>query len=203
MEFHEKLQELRKQKNITQEELAASLFVSRTAVSKWESGRGYPNIESLKALSKFYSVSIDELLSGDELLTIAEEDTRQRETRYCDLVFGLLDLSVTIFFFLPFFGQKADSIIQAVSLPAMTMAAPYLRLASYALVLGSVLTGVLTLALQNCRRPFWLRSKSGLSFFLSAAGTLLFILSMKPYAAALLFAFLLIKVFVTRNVSHR
>ena len=81
MEFHEKLQELRKQKNITQEELAASLFVSRTAVSKWESGRGYPNIESLKALSKFYSVSIDELLSGDELLTIAEEDTRQREKR--------------------------------------------------------------------------------------------------------------------------
>ena len=69
MTFGEKLQQLRKQNNITQEELAAALFVSRTAVSKWESGRGYPNIESLKALSKFYSVSIDDLLSGEELLT--------------------------------------------------------------------------------------------------------------------------------------
>jgi transcriptional regulator with XRE-family HTH domain len=47
MEFNEKLQELRKQKGLTQEELAEKLYVSRTAISKWESGRGYPNIESL------------------------------------------------------------------------------------------------------------------------------------------------------------
>ena len=48
MEFNEKLQELRKGKGLTQEELAQAIFVSRTAVSKWESGRGYPNIDSLK-----------------------------------------------------------------------------------------------------------------------------------------------------------
>ena len=47
---------------LTQEELAESLYVSRTAISKWESGRGYPNIDSLKAISKFFSVTIDELL---------------------------------------------------------------------------------------------------------------------------------------------
>ena len=74
MEFHEKLQELRKQKGLTQEELAQALFVSRTAISKWESGRGYPNIDSLKAIAKFYCVTIDELLSGEEALTIAEAD---------------------------------------------------------------------------------------------------------------------------------
>ena len=60
MEFHEKLQELRRQKGLTQEQLAEHLFVSRAAVSKWESGRGYPNIDSLKAIAAFYSVSIDE-----------------------------------------------------------------------------------------------------------------------------------------------
>ncbi len=53
MEFHEKLQELKKQKGLAQEELAEKLYVSRTAISKWESGRGYPNIDSLKEISKF------------------------------------------------------------------------------------------------------------------------------------------------------
>ena len=53
MEFNEKLQELRKQKGLTQEELSEILYVSRTAISKWESGRGYPNIDSLKAISKY------------------------------------------------------------------------------------------------------------------------------------------------------
>ena len=51
MEFHEKLQELRKSRGLTQEELAEALFVSRTAISKWESGRGYPSIDSLKEIS--------------------------------------------------------------------------------------------------------------------------------------------------------
>lgn len=52
MEFNDKLQELRKRENLTQEELAEILHVSRAAVSKWESGRGLPNIDSLKDISK-------------------------------------------------------------------------------------------------------------------------------------------------------
>lgn len=70
MEFNEKIQQLRKSKGLTQEELADYLYVSRTAISKWESGRGYPNIESLRAIAKFFSVSIDDLLSGEEVLIL-------------------------------------------------------------------------------------------------------------------------------------
>ena len=90
MEFNEKLQELRKQKGLTQEELAEALFVSRTAVSKWESGRGYPNIESLKAIANFFRVTVDALLTGEELLTISEADHIKKEKHFRDLVFGLL-----------------------------------------------------------------------------------------------------------------
>ena len=105
MEFHEKLQELRRQKGLTQEQLAEHLFVSRAAVSKWESGRGYPNIDSLKAIAAFYSVTIDALLSGEEVLTIAEETQKQQAQHFRRTVFGLLDLSAAAYLFLPQFGQ--------------------------------------------------------------------------------------------------
>ena len=194
MEFNEKLQELRKQKGLTQEELAEVLFVSRTAISKWESGRGYPNIESLKAIAKFFGVTVDELLSGDELLTIAEEDTKQKENHFRDLVFGLLDCSIAMFFFLPFFGQKTDAIIQEVSLLSLTEIASYLRTAYFVVVIGMVVFGILTLALQNCYRAFWVKNKSKISLAFNTVGALLFIISSQPYAAAFLFVFLVIKV---------
>ena len=79
MEFNEKIQELRKSKGLTQEELAEALYVSRTAISKWESGKGYPSIDSLKEIAKYFSVTIDELLSTDEVLTIAEKDNKQKK----------------------------------------------------------------------------------------------------------------------------
>ena len=193
MEFNEKLQALRKQKALTQEELAEILFVSRTAVSKWESGRGYPNIESLKAISKFFGVTIDELLSGDALLTIAEEDTRQKETFIFDMVFGLLDCSIAMFFFLPFFGQEADAMIQAVSLLSLTEIAPYLRMVYMAAVIAMTVSGILTLALQNCCQAFWVKNKRNLSLAFNAVGAFLFIIGSQPYAAAFLFLFLVIK----------
>ena len=92
MEFSEKLQELRKNKGLTQEELAEILYVSRTAVSKWESGRGFPNIESLKGISKFFEVTIDDLLSGEKLVDIAEKENKSNIRTMCDLLFGITDL---------------------------------------------------------------------------------------------------------------
>ncbi len=194
MEFNVKFQELRKQRGLTQEELAASLFVSRTAISKWESGRGYPNIDSLKAIAKFFGVTIDELLSGDELLNIAEENTKQKVTHIHDLVFGLLDCSIAMFFVLPFFGQKVNETIQEVPLLALTEIAPYLKTAYYVVVIGSILLGISTLTLQSCKQAFWVRNKSKTSIILNTVGALLFIISSQPYAATFLFVFLAIKV---------
>ena len=194
MEFNEKLQELRKQRGLTQEELAQALYVSRTAISKWESGRGYPNIDSLKAIAKFFAITIDELLSGDELLTLAEEDNKQKGQHLRNLVFGLLDCSIAMFFFLPFFGEKTGGAIREVSLLALTGVSSWLRMAYFTVVIGIILCGVLTLALQNYRQAFWDRSKKQISLLLNAVGTLLFMISLQPYAAAFLFVFLAIKV---------
>ena len=193
MEFNEKLQNLRKQKGLTQEELAEYLYVSRTAISKWESGRGFPNIESLKAISKFFSVSLDELLSGEEILAIAEKDRKEKERTIRDLVFGLLDCGMALLLFLPFFGQKADGVIREISLLALSEVQPYLKTAYIAFVGIMIVLGIITLALQNCRQRLWTHSKSVLSMAVSTVGVCLFIISQQPYAAVFVFVFLIIK----------
>ena len=194
MEFNEKLQELRKQKNLTQEELAGDLFVSRTAISKWESGRGYPGIDSLKEISRYFSVSIDELLSGEELLSVAENENREKENHFRDLIFGLLDCSVAMFLFLPFFGQKIGGIIYEVSLLSLTEYEFYLKTTYLIIVLGLIIWGILTLTLQNCTKAFWIKAKRKGSISLSTFETLIFMISLQPYAAMFTFFFLIVKV---------
>ena len=116
MEFHEKLQELRKSRGLTQEELAEALFVSRTAISKWESRRGYPSIDSLKEISRYFAVSIDDLLSGEQLITIAEKENRSNLNTICDLLLGFVDLFSLMLIFLPLYPKPVNGYIYAVNL---------------------------------------------------------------------------------------
>lgn len=193
MTFGKKIKKLRTDNGLTQDELAEKIYVTRTAISKWESGRGFPNIESLKTISKYFSVSLDELLSGEEILAIAENDNKQKERTLRDLIFGSLDCGMALLLFLPFFGQKADGFIRSVSLLALSNIQPYLKTTYIAFVSIMVVLGIMTLALQNCRQRLWTQSKSILSLSLSAVGVCLFIISQQPYAAVFVFAFLIIK----------
>ena len=193
MEFNEKIQELRKQKGLTQEELAEKLYVSRTAISKWESGRGYPNLDSLKAIARFFSVTVDELLSSNEILTIAEENQNQTEKHFRDLAFGLLDLCMSLLLFLPFFAEKTDGIVRSVSLIALDGVQPYLKIAYLAVVSSMIIMSILILALQNCQWVAWVKNKTTISLMLGAIAVLVFMISSQPYAAVFAFALLAIK----------
>ncbi len=70
MLFSEKLKLFRTTRNLTQEELAEKLNVSRQAITKWESGDGIPDIENLKQLSILFDVTIDELVKEDKIIKI-------------------------------------------------------------------------------------------------------------------------------------
>lgn len=201
MEFNVKLQELRKQKGLTQEELAENLYVSRTAVSKWESGRGYPNIESLKAIAKFFEVTVDELLSSGEVLNIAEKESKEKANKICNLVYSLLDIGVLLFFFLPLFGQNLGDEISEVSLFSLALAEPFVKYLYFAFVIASVIWGVFSLAAESLNQVFKFKSQNIVSLIIGVFGVMLFIISPQPYAAAFCFVFLIIKVVLM--LKHR
>ena len=194
MEIGEKIKELRKQKGWTQEELAEKLFVSRTAVSKWESGKGTPNIDSLKDISAIFSVSIDELLSGEELISIAKMYNQINLRQLVGVIFGVLDLIVFSFMFLPFFGQPDGDRIRAVNLFEYTDILEYGKAIFFFCFIFLSLFGVFELFVQKTRNDVWMRRNNFVSISFQAGSLLIFIATQQPYVAAFLFMFLMIKV---------
>lgn len=193
MEFNDKLLQLRKQKNLTQEELAEALYISRTAVSKWESGRGYPTIDSLKAISQLFSVSIDDLLSSEELVSLVETESKEKTRRFSDMVFGILDCTIALLLFLPFFGQRGDSMIYTVSLIALTNVPAYIRIPYIVIVSSTVVFGIAILAFQGIHNYVWIKIRLQVSLMLSIMSVFIFMLTGQPYADVFAFCLLIIK----------
>ena len=86
MELHERIYQLRKEKNMTQQELADQLGVSRQAVSRWEMGTAKPELDSLASLSRIFGITVDELLTGEQAavddVPIVEEKTKPRPRKW-------------------------------------------------------------------------------------------------------------------------
>ena len=190
MEFSEKLSQLRKSKNMTQEELSEMLFVSRAAVSKWESGRGLPKIDSLKAITSKFGVTVDELLSGEELLSAAQNETREKTQRLQSSLFGLLDVMHLLFFVLPLFGDDSGASFLVFALPS------WMRALYLALFAAAVLLGMAEILLQNregkkLHRWFSFGS-AGLTLLLAS----LAVLNRQPYVALFTLWILAVKSFL-------
>ena len=196
MNFCEKLQQLRKQKGLTQEQLAEKMFVSRTAISKWESGKGYPNLDSLKYLSEIFSVSIDDLLSGEELISLAETENRANIGNTLRIVFGILDVMALAFIFLPFYGQKQNGFIQLVSLLAYQDTAAFIRVAYFIVLILMALVGFTEMVVRNEENVKILKNGKVLSICIQMIAIMVFILTQQPYVTFLLFAFMMIKVVI-------
>lgn len=190
MELGEKLQQLRKTRGMTQEELAEALFVSRTAISKWESGRGYPSIDSLKALSSFFSVSVDDLLSAEKLMDIAEKDAESRMRRVSGRLFGAVDLSAFLLIFLPLYPNPADGYVDSVNLLAFTNVSPAIRGVYWALFLALILAGAVKIVLTEVKAE---KGQRAVTTFSMGVGILcVFLLALTKEAYAVVVAFLLL-----------
>ena len=194
MEFNEKLCELRKNKGLTQEELAEALYVSRTAISKWESGRGYPSIDSLKEISKFFSVSIDELLSGEKIISIAEKENKSNLKNMCSLCFGITDILYLTLIILPLYSISAGERICAVNLFVFIEKTLFNQMVFPIMFLLIMLCGAAKAVLSFMKIEKGQKALTLVSMLLGIVTVLLLALTREAYAISTAFLLLMIKV---------
>lgn len=196
MDFNQKLQQLRNKKGLTQEQLAEKVCVSRVAISKWESGRGYPNLDSLKKLSEIFNVSIDELLSSNELIDMANSQTKNNSRTLRSLIFGIADFFVILLFIIPLFADRFEDKIEIVSLFNIVHMQIFIKII-FAIIAGSsVLFGTIELALQNIQTTGKQKAELILSGMFSSFGIVFSALTNQPDSCILFFALFVVKILV-------
>lgn len=198
MELGEKLKALRTERGLTQEQLAAKLYVSRTAVSKWETGGGAPNLDSLQALARLFDVSVDDLLSTDDLIVLARDERRSSARSSGMLSFGLVDLLAAAFAFLPLYGVDDGAFVRMANLAdygaSVGFGASFAVMAT--VVAALALVGVVEIALAAAGPRRASRAVALVGFAVQAAAVIGFTAAMQPYATALMFALFLVKAVV-------
>ena len=198
MDFGEKLKALRTERGLTQEQLAARLYVSRTAVSKWETGGGSPNLDSLQVVARLFDVSVDDLLSADDLIVLARDERRSTARSSGMLSFGLLDVLAVVFAFIPLYGVDDGSFVRMANLAdygaSVDFGASFAVMAAAVVSLMFVGAVEIVLAAAGSRRAARIVALVG--FAVQALAVVLFASTMQPYATTLMFALLLAKVVV-------
>ena len=96
-QFAENLKKIRKEKNISQEQLAEELGVSRQAISKWESAQAYPEMDKIITLCRKFNLNIDDLLHKDIKEVKGEEDTKKKLNYYIDAFLAVITDTINLF----------------------------------------------------------------------------------------------------------
>ena len=145
MEFQQRLYELRKQSGLSQEGLADLLGVSRQAVQKWEAGTSRPDLDNLAALGRYFNVSLDYLVTGQEAQTSPTQGTTTIVNNY----------------YTPFhYEYKSKRTLFGLPLVHIRLGHRGMGVAKGILAIGNVAVGVFTLGGFS----FGLLSVGGLSF---------------------------------------
>lgn len=195
MDISNKIKKIREENGLTQEQFANELFVSRTAVSKWELGKGYPSIDSLKLISKKFNISLDTLLSSNDILDIAEQDIIVRKNKSRNLFTAILDIFAVLILFLPFFAEKVNDDFVCLPLFACKDISP-LNLFVFTLITCLLIfCGILELVNIKLESKKFEKVLFFTTFILSILAVVFFIECREIYASTFVFGLLVAKGF--------
>lgn len=190
MELSEKIQALRKERGLTQEEFAKMIFVSRTAVSKWETGRGIPSMDSLQMIAKIFNLTLDSLISADEIILVAKNENKEIINRQVFLINGIFNIIAMITLFLPLYKFEINN--QFYSVPLYYLSG-WLMVVYFLLTITTVAIGITQILINKIESK---RLKSILTFVdsvISIITIFMLILGGQTYPAVTFFLFFIIK----------
>ena len=198
MELSKKIKQIRNDNKLTQEQFAEKMLVSRTAVSKWENGTCYQSIDSLKYMSQTFNISLDKLLSSEEILEIAKTENQSNISKYNSLLFCLLYIVRIIFIFLPLYSYKTNDFIYSVSLLNSNDLGTTLKIVFMLIFIMFLILGIIEL-IFNFKGNNKLINK--ISIFLDVTSIFVLLFTKQPYVIALMFVIFIIKTIMLVNVN--
>jgi len=194
MELSEKIQKLRKEQGLTQEQFAEQLFVSRTAVSKWETGRGMPSMESLQMIARLFNITLDDLLRAEEVITIAENENKENISRFASLVDGIFNITAIVGLLLPLYKVELNNVFYSVPLYQYK---GWLAILYWVFPIAMAICGIIQIIINKSEREKTKRVVNFTGVILNACAVFILILGGQPYPAVMFFTLLLLKGAVT------
>ncbi len=190
MELSEKIQKLRKEHNLTQEQFAEKLFVSRTAVSKWETGRGMPSMESLQMIANLFNITLDDLLHAEEVITIAKNENKENISRFASFVDGIFNIAAIVGVLLPLYKIESNNVFYSVPLYQFK---GWLAVLYWIFPVAMAICGVIQIMINKSERQSIKRSVNAVGVILNACAILILILGGQPYPSVMFFTLFVIK----------
>ena len=198
MELSIKVKKIRTDNKLTQEQFAEKMLVSRTAVSKWENGTCYPSIDALKYMSKMFNISLDKLLSSEEILEIAKEENQSNIAKYNGLLFCLLDIVRIIFIFLPLYSYKVNNFVYSVMLFKTNDLGLTIKIIFMLFYIVFFVLGIIELIFNNKGNNSLI---SKISLLLDVISIFILSFTKQPYVIAVMFIIFVIKSTMYLNVN--
>lgn len=157
-----------------------------------QEGRGYPSIDSLKEISNYFSVSIDDLLSGEKLISIAENENKNNIYGICDSMIGIVDVCALLLIILPLYPNIVDGYVYSVNLFVYD-ATDFSYIIHWIMFITMILTGILKIVLTKLQLQKFNKIMTYISIVLGILTVLFLAMTGEAYAITVAFLLLVIK----------
>ena len=190
MELYEKIQKIRKENNLTQEQFAEKIYVSRTAVSKWETGRGTPSLDSLQMISKEFNVCIDDLLSSDQIIDFAKQENAEKINKFKLSFDSFINLGALLAIVLPLYKTETDGIYYSIYLSHL---GGWQGIAFWLAPILMAIGGAFMLVFNQFEKPKLAEIMQISSLIVNISAIALLVVTQQPYPALFFFFIFVIK----------